>query len=99
MTEDRSLTALDVARILGVSRSQAYDFIRTMVHERFGARCIRVRESAFEAWRASRTQAPAAPPAPHLVGLRFDDRPQRAVPAVAGVRVIQPRIKRPKEAK
>lgn len=55
MSADRSLTARDVAAILGVSRSQAYDFMRAMEHERFGPRCIRVKESVFNAWRVSRS--------------------------------------------
>ena len=47
----RSLSAADIALILGVSRSHAYALIRTMPHEALSPQCLRVREDDFNAWR------------------------------------------------
>ncbi len=53
MSEPRSLSAVDVARILGVSKSHAYELMRSMPHEQLSDRTIRVREDDFRAWRDS----------------------------------------------
>ena len=53
----RSLSAADIALILGVSRSHAYALIRTMPHEALSPQCLRVREDDFNAWRLSRRLA------------------------------------------
>ncbi len=58
MTEDRSLTAKDIARIMGVSRGHAYELIKQMPHEQLGPKCVRVRQSDFEAWREQLRKEP-----------------------------------------
>ena len=52
-SEDDELTAADVARKLKCSQRYAYDVMKQMEHQRYGPRCIRVRPSVFNAWRAA----------------------------------------------
>jgi excisionase family DNA binding protein len=63
------LTAAEVARTLGVSRTTAYRLMREMGRVRVG-RAIRVSRVAFDAWLASHTEPRRKAPAKR----RADDR-------------------------
>ena len=89
---DRSLSASEVARILGVSRSHAYELIRRMPHEEFGPKCLRVRESVLEEWRQSRTMPGCASPSTAAVksGGSAGPRTVKSTASRRGARTSEP---------
>lgn len=58
MSAPTFLTAVEVARALGVSRSTAYRLMRQMGRVRAG-RVVRVSREAFDAWVAANTETTA----------------------------------------
>lgn len=56
LDEDHALSVYDVMRILGVSRTYAYQVMAEAGAERFAKKCVRVRRSALDTWRKEHQQ-------------------------------------------